>query len=209
VILLHGWNGRGSQMGFLARAIAARGFQSVAFDGPAHGDSPGRRTNLINHSAALVDVAIGFTDLHGIVGHSFGALALSYRWAELPPLDRLVMISPPAEMMIYSRMFMRAIGGNNEVHRRMLEIYRRKFGVVWDELSVESLDPDLDIPLLVVHDRSDRQAPFNHGQRTCKAWANAHLFETEGLGHLLILRNDAVAQEIAGFMAAGRREIGT
>lgn len=203
VILLHGWNGRGSQMGWLAREIAARGFRSVAFDGPAHGRSPGRRTNLINHSAALVDVAAGTADLHGIVGHSFGALAISYRWAELPPVDRIVMISPPAEMKIYSRMFMRAVGGSDEVHRRMLEIYRRRFGVVWDELSVETLAPDLDIPLLVVHDRSDRQAPFSHGERTCRTWTDARLFETEGLGHLRILRNEAVAEEVAGFMAAG------
>ena len=88
VILLHGWNGRGSQMGLLARAVAGAGFRAVAFDGPAHGNSPGRRTNLINHSAALVDVARELPDMHGIVGHSFGALAISYRWAELPSLSR-------------------------------------------------------------------------------------------------------------------------
>jgi len=120
VVLIHGWNSRGSQMGWLARAIASRGFRAVVFDGPAHGRSPGRRTNLINHSAALVDVATGVPDLHGIVGHSFGALAASFRWSELPPLKRVVMVSPPAEMKLYSRMFMQAIGGSDEVHRRII-----------------------------------------------------------------------------------------
>jgi len=201
VVLIHGWNGRGSQMGWLARAIASRGFRAVVFDGPAHGRSPGRRTNLINHSAALVDVATGVPDLHGIVGHSFGALAASFRWSELPPLKRVVMVSPPAEMKLYSRMFMQAIGGSDEVHRRIIEIYHRRFGIVWDELTVETMAPNLDVPLLVVHDRSDRQAPFSHGQRTCQVWAGSRLHETEGLGHLRILRNDGVANVIADFIS--------
>lgn len=200
VVLVHGWNGRGSQMGWLARAIAARGFRAVVFDGPAHGRSPGRRTNLINHSAALVDIAAYLPDLHGIVGHSFGALAISFRWTEMPPLKRVVMVSPPADMKIYSRMFMQAVGGSDEVHRRMLDIYHRRFGIAWDELTVEGIAPDLDAPLLVVHDRTDRQAPFSHGQRTCCVWAGARLHETEGLGHLRILRNDGVADVIADFM---------
>lgn len=208
VILLHGWNGRGGQMGFLGREIATRGFRSVAFDGPAHGRSPGRRTNLINHSAALVDVATGLPDLLGIVGHSFGALSVSFRWQELPPLKRVVMVSPPAEMKIYSRMFMQAIGGSDEVHRRMLEIYHRRFGIVWDDLTVENLVPNLEVPLLVVHDRADNQAPFHHGQRTQQAWPGARMHATEGLGHLRILRNEAVADVIAGFMVDGHSPAG-
>jgi pimeloyl-ACP methyl ester carboxylesterase len=200
VILLHGWNGRGSQMGLLAQTIAVSGFRAVAFDAPAHGRSPGRRTNLLNLSAALVDVAEGLPDLHGIVGHSFGALAISYRWAELPNLNRLVMVSPPAETKFYSRMFIEAIGANNRVHEAMTEIYERRFDITWDDLTVENLAPELDTPLLVVHDRSDRQAPFSHGERTRDTWARARLHETEQLGHMRILRDEKVAAVITDFM---------
>lgn len=202
VILLHGWNGRGSQMGLLARAVADAGFRAVAFDGPAHGKSPGRRTNLINHSAALVDAARVLPDMHGIVGHSFGALAISYRWEELPALPKAVMISPPADMKIYSRMFIDAIGASDEVYDRMLAIYRRKFGVVWDDFTVENLAPKPETALLVVHDRSDRQAPFSHGERTCRTWPDARLHATDGLGHLRILRDEGVASVVASFLAA-------
>ena len=158
VVLVHGWNGRGSQMGFLARTIAAKGYRAVVFDGPAHGRSPGRRTNLINHSAALLDITRSLPDLQGIIGHSFGALAISYRWAELPTLKKLIMVSPPADMKLYSRMFIRLVGGNDRVHRGMLDIYEKKYGIVWDDFSVEHLAPQLEVPLLVVHDRGDRQA---------------------------------------------------
>lgn len=202
VILLHGWNGRGSQMGLLAKAIARKGFRALAFDAPAHGRSPGRRTNLLNHSAALVDVANNTDQLHGIAGHSFGALAISYRWAELPPLARLAMVSPPAETKFYSRMFIDAIGANNRVHDAMTEIYERRFAITWDDLTVENLAPALDTPLLVVHDRTDQQAPFSHGERTRDTWTHARLHETERLGHMRILRDENVAAVIADFMVS-------
>ncbi len=201
VVFIHGWNGRGSQMGFLARVIADGGFRAVVFDGPAHGRSPGRRTNLINHSAALVDVCNLYPDLHGIVGHSFGALSISFRWTEIPPLKRVIMVSPPADMVIYSQMFIQAIGASDQVHHRMLDIYQKRFGIAWDQLTVENLAPELEVPLLVIHDRGDRQAPFSHGQRTRATWAGARLHETEGLGHHRILRNGAVADVAAEFLA--------
>lgn len=203
VILLHGWNGRGSQMGLLARTIAQNGFRAVAFDAPAHGRSPGRRTNLLNHSAALVDVANNMDKLHGIVGHSFGALAISYRAAELPALQKLAMISPPAETKFYSRMFIDAIGASDGVHEAMTKIYERRYSITWEDLTVENLAPALDTPLLVVHDRTDRQAPFSHGERTRDTWARARLHETDSLGHLRILRNEEVARVIADFMTEG------
>jgi pimeloyl-ACP methyl ester carboxylesterase len=200
VVLVHGWNGRGSQMGRLARTIAARGFHALVFDGPAHGRSPGRRTSLIKHSAALVDIAASLPEFYGVVGHSFGALAISYRWNELPSPRRLVMISPPAEMKLYSRMFIRAIGGTDEIHDRMVGVYRKKFGIIWDDITVENLAPKIAPPLLVVHDRADRQAPLSHGRRTCRAWSGSRLHATEGLGHHRILRDAAVAEVVADFM---------
>ena len=202
VVLIHGWNGRGSQMGFLARAIADSGFRAVVFDGPAHGRSPGRRTNLINHSAALLDVCRLLPNLHGIVGHSFGALSLSFRWTELPPVGRLIMVSPPADMITYSQMFIDAIGASDQVHHRMLDLYHKRFGISWDQVTVEYLSPDLEVPLLVIHDRTDRQAPFSHGQRTRETWPDARLHETDGLGHMRILRNEGVAKVAADFLTA-------
>src|SRR6478609_3042547 len=46
VLLLHGWRGRASQFAPLVRELVAEGFHVVAFDAPAHGDSPGRNTDI-------------------------------------------------------------------------------------------------------------------------------------------------------------------
>ena len=47
VVLAHGWEGRGSQLGAFVAPLVAAGRRVVAFDAPAHGGSPGRTTNLI------------------------------------------------------------------------------------------------------------------------------------------------------------------
>ncbi|MES9847744.1 MAG: alpha/beta fold hydrolase, partial [Candidatus Thiodiazotropha sp.] len=47
VLLCHGWGGRGTQFFALIEALAAAGYRAVAFDAPAHGDSSGKRTNML------------------------------------------------------------------------------------------------------------------------------------------------------------------
>ena len=43
VFLLHGWESRGATFSKLIPLLLKEGFQVIAWDGPAHGDSPGRK----------------------------------------------------------------------------------------------------------------------------------------------------------------------
>src|SRR5213082_3427517 len=42
VLLVHGWEGRGAQLGALVDPLVEAGYRVIALDGPAHGDSAGR-----------------------------------------------------------------------------------------------------------------------------------------------------------------------
>src|SRR5689334_4455814 len=44
VLLVHGWAGRGAQLGSLVAPLVNAGRRVVTWDAPAHGDSPGRTT---------------------------------------------------------------------------------------------------------------------------------------------------------------------
>src|SRR5512143_2769531 len=53
VLLMHGWGGSRAQMtGFVAPLLAA-GFRVVAYDQPAHGESDGPMTNLLEIAPTL------------------------------------------------------------------------------------------------------------------------------------------------------------
>ncbi len=45
VWFVHGWEGRSSRFEVLIDAAVLAGFKAIAWDGPAHGDSPGTQTN--------------------------------------------------------------------------------------------------------------------------------------------------------------------
>ena len=52
------------------------------------------------------------------------------------------------------------------------------------------------MPALVVHDRGDREVPFEHGETLARSWPGARLMVTEGLGHRRILRDPEVVRAV-------------
>src|SRR5262245_10129632 len=53
IVLVHGWNGRGAQLGAFVDPLVAAGFQVVSFDAPGHGKSPGSTSSIIAFADAL------------------------------------------------------------------------------------------------------------------------------------------------------------
>ena len=47
-------------------------------------------------------------------------------------------------------------------------------------------------PLLVIHDRADKEVPCAEGEALAAAWPNGSLVTTVGLGHRRILHDQAV-----------------
>jgi pimeloyl-ACP methyl ester carboxylesterase len=55
-------------------------------------------------------------------------------------------------------------------------------------------------PLLVIHDREDKQIPFGMGKAIAAAWQGAELLSTRGLGHNRILRDPEVVRSAIDFI---------
>src|SRR5262249_43173476 len=76
VLLVHGWEGRGAQLGAFVEPLVRAGLSVVAFDAPGHGDTSGSRLYLTDLADCVVDVARAVGPLHAIVAHSLGAAAV-------------------------------------------------------------------------------------------------------------------------------------
>ena len=72
VILVHGWEGRGSQLGAFVEPLLAAGHRVVAFDAPGHGESTIRHASAVDHAKALAKVARAVGPVHAVIGHSIG-----------------------------------------------------------------------------------------------------------------------------------------
>ncbi|MBA3455112.1 MAG: alpha/beta fold hydrolase [Deltaproteobacteria bacterium] len=204
VLLVHGWEGRGSQLGALVEPLVAAGLSVVTFDAPAHGDSPGNRLYLTDHADAIADVATSIGPLHAIVAHSFGCAATLLAHAR-GGVDaaRNVMIAPNVLIDDSLDRFARLVG-LDDAERSLLEHQIVvASGVTVDSLSLARLAATRDAALLAIHDRDDREVPVRHAERLTQTWPSSRLLVTDGLGHRRILRDRIVLREVVEAVREG------
>jgi len=115
VVLLHGWSGRGLQFFKFVSTLVDNGYRAVTFDGPAHGKSDGKTTDLLEFGETIAMVAKRFGDIHSLVAHSFGGVAALYTIREGLAVNNLVMISSPTIADDIVREFLNKINGSPKV----------------------------------------------------------------------------------------------
>jgi pimeloyl-ACP methyl ester carboxylesterase len=201
VLLAHGWGGRATQMRRFVPPLVAAGYRVVAYDQPAHGLSEGRLTGLPDFADALAAVARHYGDVRAVIAHSLGGPAAAIALARGLALERAVLISPPSDLVGYSRRFARWFAIPERVRRAMQAAIEERFGVRWAELELARVAPRLRADALVIHDRGDAMVPWRHGAAVAQHWPGARLLSTRGLGHGRILEDDAVARAAADFIS--------
>ena len=200
VLLVHGWGSRAARFIGLGGALLASGHRVVAFDAPGHGASAGRLSSGPEFARAALAVARAVGPVSAIVGHSLGGFAAALAIDEGLSVRQAVFISPTASPESYSAQFAALLGVADPVMAGMRERLERRLGFAWDELNVPALAPEMRVPLLVIHDRDDREVGWDNGAAIARAWPNAQLVTTSGLGHHRIVSDAAVIQQVLGFL---------
>ena len=202
VLLAHGWGGRATQMKRFVFHLAAAGYRVIAYDQPAHGLSEGRLSGLPDFADAMLAVARHHGDVQAVIAHSLGGPAAAIAITRGLPAARVVLVSPPSDLVGYSRRFARWFAIPERVRRAMQAAIEERFGVRWADLEIARLAPHLRAEALVIHDRHDTQVPWRQGAALARHWPGARLMSTQGLGHGRILEDDAVARAAVDFIAS-------
>jgi len=202
VVLAHGWGGHAAQMRGFVFPLLCAGYRVVAYDQPAHGVSEGRLTGLPDFASVLSALVAVHGDVKAIVGHSLGAAAAAFALAaKRIRVDKVVLVSPPSDLVGYSRRFARWYWMPEPVRRAMQASIEERYGVQWEDLELGRLAPRLSAQALVIHDRDDKAVPWTQGAHVARAWPGARLLSTDGLGHGRILRDESVNRAAADFIA--------
>ena len=208
VLLVHGWNGRATQLGGFVGPLVARGYRVVAFDAIGHGESPGKFSSLPELATCIQLVADALGEVYGIVAHSLGGAATTFALSRGLRVERAVFISPPSDPRELLAMVTGALGATDEVRSRVKERVERRLGTTLEDMRAEMLARSMSTPLLVIHDESDKEVPVRVGRRIANAWPGAELVITEGLGHQRILRAEPVVNRAVSFIdALGRWKV--
>ena len=206
VLLVHGWAGRGAQLGAFVAPLLERGHAVVAFDGPAHGRSPGWQTNPLDFAAAVQRVAEHVGPLDAVVAHSFGAVATTIALGGGLAAARVAYLGATSGADQAVRGFARILALPDAVVRDLRRRLEGRFGAdIWQRISTVAIAPRLwGVPALVVHDTEDRDVPHAAAAALADAWPGAELVTTRGLGHRRILRDPEVIARVVSFLSDTR-----
>jgi len=201
ILLVHGWESRGTQLFGLIEGLVANGYSVVAIDMPGHGHSKGDTSNAYIFSQTVILAQQRLGHFHAIIGHSMGAGATSIAVGKGVSTDKMILISGPSSIENVLRHFTQFIGLNNKTTDNFIAAVGRLVGISASEMDATRLLQQCDVPTLFIHDDSDREVPYSESKRLSKVIKNSQFLTTQGLGHRKILKSELVIETIHNFVS--------
>ncbi len=203
ILLMHGWGGARAQMTGFVDPLLAAGYRIVAYDQPAHGESDGKMTNVLEIAPTMDLVMKPEGKFDAIIAHSFGTLITSYALVKrnFPPPSKLVYFGSFNWLMdALPRFQSQANLPDAIIDGLRAMIYQNFERDVLDSIVNEVLVQKIDIPALMFHDRSDSVTPVEDSRAIANAWMDAQYVETNGLGHRSALQSKEIHDQIVKFL---------
>ena len=203
VLLMHGWGGARAQMPGFVDPLLFAGYRVVAYDQPAHGDSDGKMTNLLEIAPTMDLIAQREGNFHAIIAHSFGTLITSYALVNrnFPPPPRLVYFGAFNQLLDSLPRFQVLAGLSDEIMDGFRAMLYDNFGRdVLDAITNVALTPRINIPALMFHDAADNVTPVEDSRAIARVWKQAQFIETEGLGHRGALQSKSIHEQVVKFL---------
>ncbi len=209
VMLLHGWESRAGRLAVWVDPLLAAGFEVVAFDAPAHGESTGRRANPMVFVEAMRAVEKRVGSLSACVAHSLGGFTslLAVSGEELFAhgalnVERLVILAGANSGVDAMAMFCDIIGLNRDFLPLLLAgAAEAADGRQVADFDAHKLFHGRPIPTLWLHDPEDAEVPFEAAERVARVCPHVSLEPIHGLGHHLIARDPEMIHRGLDFLA--------
>ena len=203
ILLMHGWGGARAQMTGFVDPLLFAGYRVVAYDQPAHGESDGKMTNLLEIAPTMDIIAKQEGNFDAIIAHSFGTLITSYSLVNrnFPPPSKLVYFGAFNRLLDSLPRFQTISGLPDEIIEGFRVMLSENFGQgVLEAIVHEKLAPQINVPALMFHDKTDNVTPIGDSRAIAQAWKRAQYIETEGLGHRGALQSKEIHEQVVQFL---------
>ncbi|MFH4967106.1 alpha/beta hydrolase [Gaetbulibacter sp. M240] len=201
IILAHGWESNTYRWKDLIHTLTASDFTVISLDGPAHGNSSGKRFNTLDYSACLAEVAKN-NKADVIIGHSVGGMAtiFSISFHKVSNLKKIVLLGAPSNFSGVLNRYGDFMGYNKRVMNAIEAQIEKEFNHHPNYFNTSEFSKDISAEGLVIHDKKDPIIPFRDALDYKDHFPNATLIETKGYGHGL--KSDEVYKHITKFLMA-------
>ncbi len=200
VLLVHGWSGRGTQFFMLADKLLEKGYMIIGFDAPAHSNSEGKTTSLIEFVEVVKQLNVDFKGFTSAIGHSLGGVTL-YNTAKILNLKNFVTIGSANKISEIISDFINNIGMKPKIGKHLKSFMEKVINEDdLEKFSVSKNAEGIENPVLIVHDTEDLDVKVHCAYDIEKELKNGQTLITSGLGHTKILRDNDVANKIVEFI---------
>jgi esterase/lipase len=204
VLILHGFGSAAHKFEDYAIILTAQGFEVLAFDAPAHGDSEGDTTNAVEYSEMIKAVMQQFGPIENFIAHSFGGISLSLALEVLPhnAHTKIVFIAPATETTsavdgAFSMLKLKDDAVRNEFDKIIFNLTGKK--TEW--FSMRRAMQNIKAQVLWVHDEEDDITPWADALKVKQDnHSNIKFVCTKGLGHRKIYHDEGVKKMVTEFL---------
>lgn len=203
-LILHGFGSASHKFEDYAVLLVKKGYEVLAFDAPAHGESDGTTTNAMEYSEMIKKVMEQFGPVHSFLAHSFGGIALSLALENMPHDEntKIVFIAPATETTS-------AVDSAFNLLKLKNETVRKEFDKIIFDLSGKETNwfsmrralHNIKANILWIHDEEDDITPWADALKVKEDnHSNIKFVITKGLGHRKIYHDQAIKNRVIEFM---------
>ncbi|MCV9926792.1 alpha/beta hydrolase [Flavobacterium sp. LS1R49] len=200
ILLVHGWSGRGTQLFKIADELIKHGYETVSFDAPAHGKSPGKTTHMVDFIASILEIEKHYGPFEAAVGHSLGGMSVLNAIKKGLNVNRAVIIGSGDIVQDIIDDFVAKLELKQKIAIRLRDYFENKHQVKMNDFSAYIAAANVEIPVLVIHDKDDPEVSVKAGIHINDHLKKGTLILTEGLGHRKILGNQNVINKTIQFI---------
>ena len=189
-LLIHGWEGQAGNFGAVIDLLLEKGYQVIAYDAPAHGNSSKGNTSMFEY-ADFVSARLKIHKPVLIASHSFGSVTAAFALKENPEVHvkQWYLITTPFHFRDRINEMAEFIGVSARTINRLITNLEKEINISLNDLNMEVYGGNLKNlgEALIIHSSSDRVIPIEKARLTHKAIPQSKLIELDNLGHYRIL----------------------
>ena len=202
LLILHGYESSVINFDRYIKPLTKAGFEVLAFDAPAHGQSGGKQINVLAYKNFVLHIHSTYGPVNNFIAHSFGGLALGLALEDMDPNpnNKIVFIAPAAETTTAIDSFFNFLRLDKEVRIKFNALISEKSGHPPEWFSLSRIAKNINGQVLWLQDKDDQMTPLSDVEPIIeKNYRNFKFIISEGLGHRRIYRDNNSFKAILNF----------
>ena len=204
ILILHGFGSAAHKFEHYATPLVEKGYEVLAFDAPAHGESEGTTTNAIEYSEMIKKVMEEYGPIKNFIAHSFGGISLSLALETMPHDEntKIVFIAPATETTsavdgAFTMLKIKNEKVRKEFEKIIVEVSGKK--TAW--FSMRRAMHNIKAKILWIHDEEDDITPWSDALKVKEDnHTNINFVNTKGLGHQKIYHDVTIKNKVIEFI---------